>query len=1446
VKKRIMSMFLTVCMLLTMLPMTVLADTEQILHYSKPTNARWDGYDMVWDWTNDQPDSPTDVEITLYRASGDADTLPDADTYWSPYSWRYFLYSKTPSLGDFDITQPGWYCYDVRIIREEWYTVEGSEYDYYREWVSEVSDKSDPVYFGGADPLSSPTDLAWDGSNMTWTMSDVSNVDCFELMVVYTCSDDTVVISSGDTTEWVWPEEERTTYSHTLEDVGGEEWLMEHGEADYTFRVRAISADATVASNSYWADCDEKLHYNPRAQKLAAPTGLAWDDHTMTWTEVQGANSYDVELWYQRTEELTPEEELEFGAGADSSAEIFTPFEIKQYKNITQFPTLNNDVIYSRGGDYWFVVKANSADPSQNMNSDWSEQSGKLSVDGRFALDVPAAPAWDTESDEMIWTWNGGADQTAMLRNFRVEVFYRADQTAQAMPILMFSDAELDCRTDHWREFEQASADGYYSFRVMARTEDRQILEDSDWSAMSEEYYYDAPDPLAAPTDLAWDGSTATWKPSADADMVEYYDVFLYYLGQDGTDEREMVTGFGEDITSLMFTAEDLAVYGDGVYFFTVRAISKDIDAALDSDQAESPLMIYTTPDQKLAAPTGLCWDGNFMKWDVPTDTDGVAWYEIECWGSDNRIVNRINELDQFSPVTPWDTEYLGDNITFRVRAVSADATQYRDSDWVTCETYYQPPEGLPVPTDLAWDGRDMVWSWDGDESLLNHFVIKLYWAEDETSEPIFVDSMGTNGTRIPRIPFEQWAEYAGQDGLYSFTVMAYSRDLSAASHSDDSDWSGTYQYTMAEPLAPPTDLTWDGTTAVWTPSPDEEAGLVNGYRVTLYRLESGEYVEEESEYCYDDSCHVAFRANSMIPGESYRFGVYAVSGDFDLRGNSAEVISAGAITYEPATIALPAPENLFILNNVLQWDAVDNDAVNSYRIQIYGVDTEMDIGYTATSNSLILNTNVAGRVGSKIQFRVQALSGDLNRVGDSGWSRYSQVYIINDNEPVIHTVTFMDGSTQLDQRGFIHGSSILKPADPAKDGFTFVGWYTDPGLTIPYDFAARVVEDLTLYAKWSENSVAAPPPQYDDDDDDDYYVPVVDTTITTTERNEDGSTTTTTTDKSTGTVTEVTKYPDGATNTVITDKAGTVTETNKTADGVTGTVVTDKAGRITEISAAIPVEAAREASENETAVTLPIQVAAADTSAQADQIQIDLPARVDSVTVEIPVSDVTPGTVVILVNENGTETVVNTTGMTENGVVAVLSGDVTVKVVNNAKAFDDVKQSDWFSDAVDFASARELLNGVGDGSFGHDMTTNRAMVAQILHNMEGKQEHSFTGSFGDVDETAWYADAIHWAAENDIIAGTGDGNFDPNAAVTREQLAVMLWKYAGAPDSDHPIDHFNDKDQISDWAQTALSWAVEHGLMSGKGNGQLDPGGHATRSEVASVLMNFYKNVKY
>ncbi|NBI11057.1 S-layer homology domain-containing protein [Colidextribacter sp. OB.20] len=166
-----------------------------------------------------------------------------------------------------------------------------------------------------------------------------------------------------------------------------------------------------------------------------------------------------------------------------------------------------------------------------------------------------------------------------------------------------------------------------------------------------------------------------------------------------------------------------------------------------------------------------------------------------------------------------------------------------------------------------------------------------------------------------------------------------------------------------------------------------------------------------------------------------------------------------------------------------------------------------------------------------------------------------------------------------------------------------------------------------------------------------------------------------------------------------------------------------------------------------------------------------------------------------------------------------------------------------WYHEAVDYVLRNGLMNGYSNGTFGPNNNLTRAQFAQILFNKEGRPVVNYLLQYGDVAEGAWYTEAIRWATSRGIVGGYGNGTFGPNDNITREQLAVMLWRYAGSPAATDKELHFTDADQASGFALEALRWAVENGIINGYGDGLLGPQGQATRAQVAQMLKNFIEN---
>ena len=189
---------------------------------------------------------------------------------------------------------------------------------------------------------------------------------------------------------------------------------------------------------------------------------------------------------------------------------------------------------------------------------------------------------------------------------------------------------------------------------------------------------------------------------------------------------------------------------------------------------------------------------------------------------------------------------------------------------------------------------------------------------------------------------------------------------------------------------------------------------------------------------------------------------------------------------------------------------------------------------------------------------------------------------------------------------------------------------------------------------------------------------------------------------------------------------------------------------------------------------------------------------------------------------------------------------------VDVTKMFTDVSHS-WADDGIQYCVTHQLMSGIGNDLFGPKLTTTRAQIVQILYNLEGEPKVSGTTPFTDLTQD-WYQDAVLWAYQTGVVAGTSSTTFEPDLPVTREQIAVILMEYMTRvlklerTWTPADLSIFPDADSVSDWAKDAMADAVGLGLISGASNGGqtlLEPQGSATREQVATILMEFCKNVK-
>ena len=334
---------------------------------------------------------------------------------------------------------------------------------------------------------------------------------------------------------------------------------------------------------------------------------------------------------------------------------------------------------------------------------------------------------------------------------------------------------------------------------------------------------------------------------------------------------------------------------------------------------------------------------------------------------------------------------------------------------------------------------------------------------------------------------------------------------------------------------------------------------------------------------------------------------------------------------------------------------------------------------------------------------------------------------------------------------------------------------------------------------------------------------PSASTGKTETTTNPDGSVTKTEI-KSDGTVTEITTNKDGSTTKTETKPDGSSKTEVRDASGSTGTVKTDKNGHATA-ETTLSSKAVEDAKKNGEAVKAPVEVEASRDSNTAPTVKVELPKNAGETAVEIPVTNVKPGTVAVLVHADGTEEIVKNSLPTEDGIQLTMDGSATVKIMDNSKDFIDTR-AHWAKDAIDFVSARGLVNGISDTIYAPNNSTTRAQLWTILAR---QNDADLTGG------SIWYEKAQNWAKDK----GVSDGA-NPNAAINRAQMVTMLWRAMGQPAAASDAS-FADVPADSYYAQ-AVAWAIENGITAGVGNGKFNPDAACTRGQIATFLYRYMK----
>lgn len=449
-------------------------------------------------------------------------------------------------------------------------------------------------------------------------------------------------------------------------------------------------------------------------------------------------------------------------------------------------------------------------------------------------------------------------------------------------------------------------------------------------------------------------------------------------------------------------------------------------------------------------------------------------------------------------------------------------------------------------------------------------------------------------------------------------------------------------------------------------------------------------------------------------------------------------------------------------------------------------------------------------------------------------------------------------GSTTEDKDRFSVKPQMLVPGEKATQpvlteqpsSYTLDGWYTDATYSAKWDFDTPVTETMKLYGRWlkvsSSGSSSRPSKP---------TTPTNPTTPTTPENVTVTPNATVSTDGSAASVTFTPAMGNDLVKKAVDNKSQEVIiapdingDVSKTEVTVPAAALTDLAGKTAAVltvktpvaQVTLPNEALSGLAKDGGEVTVTAEKTDSGYQLTVTANGQNVSSVSGGVTMTVPHDDCAPGTVAVLVKEDGTREIIRKSLAGENSVTVPLDGSAQIELVDNSKSFQDVTGSSWEKDAVDFVSSHELFNGTSADTFSPDTAMTRGMVAQVLHNLEGNPAQSVSGVFTDVDGNIWYAQAVSWAADQGIVSGYGDGQFGAGDSVSRQDLAVILFRYSGSPETQEKTLDFTDAGAVSDYAKQALTWAVEEGILNGKGGGVLDPKGQATRAQVAQMLLNY------
>lgn len=413
------------------------------------------------------------------------------------------------------------------------------------------------------------------------------------------------------------------------------------------------------------------------------------------------------------------------------------------------------------------------------------------------------------------------------------------------------------------------------------------------------------------------------------------------------------------------------------------------------------------------------------------------------------------------------------------------------------------------------------------------------------------------------------------------------------------------------------------------------------------------------------------------------------------------------------------------------------------------------------------------------------------------------------------YNVTFnTNGGSAVTPQSIAHGSYAVKPADPVLANNSFAGWFSDAELTKEFSFTgSAITADTVLYAKWAPAGGGGG-----------------------SSGGGGGSSSGGGGGSSSGGSGGTTTNTDGSKTTTTTNSDGSKTATTTAKDGTTVSVTTDKNGNVKSVEVKIPAAAANESAKNDAPVSLPL------TARDGSEIKLSVPAGT-SLAVAIPTLNADNNTVVYKLKADGTKELIKDCIVENGSVIAELDESCTLLVADNSQDLRDVEKNRWSSPYIAFVTAREIMRGNGDGSFSPGELMTKAMITQVLYNLDKNAAPGSVARFSDGAKLLWFADAFGWAAENEIATGDPDGSSGGMDAASREKTVTMLYRYAKMVGMDvskrASLSQFRDSGNVRDYSKDAFEWAVATGLINGD-NGRLNVDDPADREQFAAMITRF------